>query len=543
MKKLLLSLPIVLGLIWAGTSWYVGQQTESVLQQFIDRQNEQTASQGMTQEIVSYERGAFGAKAITKLKMSKPPLNEIVGEVQFMNDIVNGPVFFGGASPVQFGMSRINTRLDMESLDEEKRQWLTTAFEGKQPMESHAVVGFSGNSDYHVTVNPMKLDQDGTTFVMDGAEMSGSSTADMAGKFDVHVGKLEVKEANSTFTMPSLDATGDITDMVAGQAVGSFDMHAPQVSVQAEGTTEPFVFDANIKTSSDVKDDAVEGKLNLVMDSIKGANDALSKLDYSIEFQGLNIEGLNAINQLQAEMANMQNQMDWNDEAMETPEGQQKMQELMTNISQKSEQLIDAIFSKLLKADKSHMHHVLMAESPKGKANADIDLTYTGQGSPGMMELVSYGPNDWAKMMKGKIMLDIDQTMLPEGFDMMVMPYMEQGLVAQDGDRLKTSIELAGDNVTLNGKQMSFADLLQILSPSGAGMMEEGGDAELGIPEDLMQKIQQEGLTPEVMQLLEESDDVPRETVEMFKQLQQIQQDVEEGKMPEDEKQPDEEKK
>ena len=534
MKKLLLSVPVVLGVVWAGTSWYVGQQTESVLQQFIDRQNEQTAPQGITQEIVSYERGTFGAKAITKLKMATPPLNELVGEIQFVNEITNGPVFFGGGSPVQFGMSRIDSHLDMESLDEEKRQWLQAAFAGKQPIESQAVVSFSGNSDYHVTVNPMKTDQDGVTLVMEGAELSGTSTADMTGKFNAHLGKLEVKDASSAFTMPSMDIVGDIAGMVAGQAVGSFDMRAPQVSVLAEGATEPFVFDASIKTDSDVKDEAVDGKLNLVMNNIQGANDALSKLDYTIEFQGLNIEGLKTINQLEVEMANMQSQMDWNSEAMETPEGQQKMQELMTAISQKSEQLVDAIFSKLLKSDKSRMHHVLMAESPKGKANADIDLTYTGQGSPGMMELVSYGPNDWAKMMKGKVVLDIDQTMLPEGFDMLVMPYMEQGLVAQDGDKLKTSIELGGENVTLNGTQMSFADLVQILAPGGSSMMEEGGDAELGIPEDLMQKIQEEGLTPEVMELLEESDDVPRETVEMFKQLQQIQQNVQEGKMPEE---------
>lgn len=537
MKKLLLSVPVVLGIVWAGSSWFVGQQTESELRHFIDRQNEQTAAEGIEQEVVSYEKGLFGAKAVTKLKVNKPPLDEMFGELQFVNDITNGPVFFGGGNPVQFGMARINTRLDTEALAEEKRQWVTTAFEGKQPFDAYSVLGFGGNTVSHVVLNPMKIDQDGATIVLEGAEIDGDTNADMMGKFTGHVGKLEVKEASSTFTMPSLDVTGDVAGVVGGQMLGSFEVRAPQVSVLAEGTTEPFVFDMNIQSNSDVKDGAAEGKVKLLLDNVKGSNDVLSKLDYSLDFQGLDVEGLKAVNQLQVEMANMQSQMDWNGEAMETPEGQQKMQELMANISQKSEQMVGAIFSKLLKTDKSRMHHVLMAESPKGKLNADIDLTYTGQGSPGMMELVSYGPNDWAKMMKGKIMLDTDQAMLPEGFDMLVMPYMEQGLIAQDGDKLKTSIELAGENVTLNGKQMSFADLVQMLAPAGAGegMMGEGADADLGIPEDLMQKIQQEGLTPEVIQLLEESDDVPPETVEMFKQLQQIQQDVQEGKLPEEE--------
>ncbi len=56
---------------------------------------------------------------------------------------------------------------------------------------------------------------------------------------------------------------------------------------------------------------------------------------------------------------------------------------------------------------------------------------------------------------------------------------------------------------------------------------------DMGIPEDLMKKIEAEGITPEIIQLLEESDDVPKETVEVMKQLQQMQQQMGEGKLPE----------
>ncbi len=183
-----------------------------------------------------------------------------------------------------------------------------------------------------------------------------------------------------------------------------------------------------------------------------------------------------------------------------------------------------------------------MAESPKGKLNASIDLTYTGKEPPKLMEMVSYGPNDWAKMMKGKILLDADKAILPEGTDMMVAPLAEQGLLKQEGEKITAQLELAGENAVLNGKQMPFADLLQLLAPNmGGGMTEEGGDMsgsanDMGIPEDLMQRIQDEGLTPEIMQMLEESDDVPPETLEMFKQLQQMQQGMDEGAEPAEKK-------
>jgi hypothetical protein len=80
---------------------------------------------------------------------------------------------------------------------------------------------------------------------------------------------------------------------------------------------------------------------------------------------------------------------------------------------------------------------------------------------------------------------------------------------------------------------MRFSDLLHMISPPAAENTAEGNiNAAPDIPEDIMLKIQQEGLTPEVMQLLEERDDVPAETAEMFRQLQQLQQEMQAGNMP-----------
>jgi hypothetical protein len=123
--------------------------------------------------------------------------------------------------------------------------------------------------------------------------------------------------------------------------------------------------------------------------------------------------------------------------------------------------------------------------------------------------------------------------MLPEPFVMMLMPFIQQGIVVEEGSKLKATIELAGESVILNGTQMRFTDLLHMISPPAAENTAEGNiNAAPDIPEDIMLKIQQEGLTPEVMQLLEERDDVPAETAEMFRQLHQLQQEMQAGNMP-----------
>lgn len=533
MNKLLLSIPVVLLAAWGGVTWYVGQQTETSLKQFIDQQNQATAHNGAHQELVSYEKGLLSSKAVTKVTFDAPPLNEMIGEVKFINDIQNGPVFFGGGSLAQFGSARIDTRLDMDSLDQEKRQWLMTAFEGKQPLEGHTVIGFGGNTGYDFTINPIKVDN-GSTIMTEAINLHGSMTPEMTGDIAIRGGKVEIKDNASHVSFPSIQLDGDITGMVGGQALGNFDIKMPGVSILAEGTTVPTSFDLAMQTSSDVKDNELAGKVAAQVGNIQGVEDALNKLDYTLDVQGLDVAGLEELGKLQADMESHQSQMNWNADAMETPEGQQKQQELMDKINQTAEQVMEVAFGKVLKTGKSHLRSTLLAESAKGKLNADVDLTYAGQGAPKLMEMASFGPDEWGKMLKGKITLDADKSMLPAGFDMLVTPYEQQGLVKVEGGKLKSDLELAGDKATLNGKQMSFSELAKLVIPQGSAAGMEGGDPNMGIPEDLMQKINQEGLTPEVIQLLEESDDVPRETVEMLKQLQQIQQDTQSGKMPEE---------
>ena len=48
-----------------------------------------------------------------------------------------------------------------------------------------------------------------------------------------------------------------------------------------------------------------------------------------------------------------------------------------------------------------------------------------------MQDLISYGPDDWATMAKGMVVLTIDRSMLPEPFVMMLMPSIQQGIIVE----------------------------------------------------------------------------------------------------------------
>jgi hypothetical protein len=100
-------------------------------------------------------------------------------------------------------------------------------------------------------------------------------------------------------------------------------------------------------------------------------------------------------------------------------------------------------------------------------------------------------------------LLDADKAILPEGTEMLLSPLSSQGLLTLDGEKIKSEAVLDGENIVLNGKSMPFADLIQSLVPAGAPSGEAAGStegnstaADLGIPPDLMQRIDKEGLTP-----------------------------------------------
>lgn len=532
MKKLLLSVPVALLVAWGGASWYIGQQTESALQQFIDQQNESSAASGISQELVSYEKSAFGATAVTKMTAETPPLDEMIGEVRFINEIQNGPVFFGGAELVEFGMSRIHTTLDMDSLGEEQRKVIEQVFAGKAPLEANSIINFDGSTRYEVSSSPLKSDMEGLALEIDSMTMSGVSSQDMTGDISVQTGKISLSDPASHFTIPSMTVTGKITGMVGGQMLGNFDIKAPQVSALSAGATEAFVFDLGVQADSELEEDGLTGRMALQMDNIQGSNDMLSKLHYKLDFAGMDVEGLSEINRLQAEMQSLQSQLDWDSESMETPEGRQKIQEVMDGMNNKVGEIVTVLFGKVLKTDKTRLHNVLHAESPNGNLDADIDLTYLGKGEPDMNVLASYGPDEWAQMFRGKLVLDADKSILTMGLDMLLKPYVQQGLMSDEGEKFSTSVELDGsDTIRVNSQQMAFSELLQMfgLNMQEPGQGEGNPAADLGIPEDLMEKINNEGLTPEVMQILEESDDVPQETVDMLRQLRQMQEEMQSG--------------
>ena len=375
MKKIvtLLSIPVVLAVVWGGASWYIGQQTETLVKDQMAKSNELLAKSGVKQELVSYEKGLTGSKAITKIKFDNPMLAESFGDLQIVNEIQNGPIFFGGGSGISTGLSRWRTTLDTQVLPAETQQKIKEIFEARPPFEASTIVGFGNTASYVINVNPAIVKENGETVLsVAGVTAEGvSDTQDFTGTMHLQMGKLVAGSAAENLTIPALDAKADVKGMIATQMLGTVDIKAPQVAIQTAGLPEPATFDASIQTDTQQQNNDVNSKLALKADNIniKGLPNSLTSASYTVDMQGLNVAGLEEIGKIQGELQNLQSQIDWNAEAMETPDGQKKQQEIIAQMGQISEKLLNTIFAKVLQSDKTQVHQALNLVNQKGKIN------------------------------------------------------------------------------------------------------------------------------------------------------------------------------
>lgn len=526
-KIILLVIPVALLLLWAGANWYLGQQTQSVLQAFISQQNQQLTGLGIAQELVSYEKNLFDATAITRLNLNTPGIPSAMDTILLRHTISSGPLLVGSSHLIDLGLAQINTQVALDKLDANQRQWLVTAFNGQVPFTSKTLIGFHQDANFIVKANPLAFTQDTTNYRVTGVTLTGS-TDTRTMQVQTELAQLIIKKPDITYTFPKAYLQISTQDLSAEAPVLKGQLQVPQLAIAAQDTTESLIADLTADLDSVTQNKALTGQLTISLTNIKGIKEVFKQVNYQLNMQQLNVLGLQHFFGLQSEIRNTTKQLEWNAEALETPEGQQKQQELMNTLNSKSEQALDTLFNQALQPDKTRISTNLQTQSAQGNMQMGADLIYVPREKMNIMKLLDYGLGDWLGLFKGKLNLQAAKAALPQGVDTLLQPYVQQGLMLSTPDQVSSAIELKGDTVEVNGKNLTRAQWLKLLAPSLQNQAPNTSPIsqtarDLGIPEDLMQLIDQQGLTPEIMQLLEESDDVPAETVSILKQLLQTQ--------------------
>ena len=529
MKKLLgflLFLIILALVIWGGATWFIGQETEKQLRQQIESSN--AANQGLAKmELVEYKKTSFlGAQATTKITTGVPFIDDILADASIITEIKHGPAILTD-SGVEFAASKWTSHIDLDSLDEEVMGYITELFGDKNPLLAETLIGFDEKAHYTLTM-PALSQEGAANFEIDGLTITGTqSLQDKTGLATLTIGEMHLQDQTLEAIIPSITANLDIKGFIGSQILGSSTILAPAIKLKPASGGE-IRFDLSAETNTQQKDDEVNGTMTLIANNVTEPSNTIKLVNYDINYQGLSAAGLNELSNIEAELNNLQSQLLWNMDATKNPEGQDKMMAIIEKMQQTTQQMIKVLFDKVLIATKSQINQSLKLSGDKGNSTLDTEFVYTGNKDkqPVDVDKMMLGDLSGAlNIIAGTINIDIDKSMLPPEISMIVGMGVAQGIAKDENDKFSLHTSLTDGEITLNGETMSMEELIAKFSPKAPADI-SNPNSSLPLPADIEKRIQEEGLTPEILQDLAESDDVDPEVLKQLEELNRLMESV-----------------
>ena len=506
--------------LWGGATWYLGQETEKRIKQQIESSNESHTSLGRV-ELVEYKKTSFtDATAITKITTGVPFVDDILADANIVTKIKHGPIILSD-SGVEFAASKWTSSIDLDTLNDDAAAFVTELFGDKNPILADASIGFDNTATYSLKIPA--LSQEGeANFAIDGLTISGTqSLQNQTGPAKVIIGEMHLQDPTLEVIIPSVTADLDIQGFIDSQMLGTTKISAPNIKIKPIALGEDIRFDLDATSSQQQSNDEITGNLHLLANNIIEPSETVKNVDFDINYQGLSATGLNEYANLEAEVNNLQKQLMWNMDATKNPEGQQKMLDLIGQIQQVTQQMVKVFFDKVVIPTKAQINQAVKISGDKGESTLNAEFIYTGgkeQQNIDIDKLILGDISGLLKVIAGTVDVNIDKAMLPEQLSMMLKMAAMQNITKNEADNFSLNASMTDGKITLNGETMKFEDFIAKFSPAAAPQ-ENDPNASLQLPADIEKRIQAEGLTDDIMQDLEESDDVDPAVLQQLKEF------------------------
>lgn len=519
----LLVLMILAGAGWAGATWFIGQETEKYLRANLDDSNVETDSPVM-QRLVSYENTSFRtAKLITHLTFGIPIIDNVLEDANWIVNIQHGPLVLQD-NALKPAASYWDVSLDMTSLDEDARATLMDWFGEQAPLFGNVIVQFDKNIDFNLVLSAInKQDANGAISIAGGHVNGQVLMPEAHSVAKITLDQAYMRTIDYELSVPVINADINMTGYAGTQVLGSNSVIANNVKITPVGAAQSITLDILQQSSNDAENGLLSGNGSLVFENINEASGTFKNIKINSDFAGLDVEGLDQVSVLQSEINAQQKQLLWNMDATHSPEGQDKMMDLSAQIQALNEQLFAVLFDKVLVANQSQLKAGFMLNGNKGDADASLDLRYVGGNKAITINDVMLGKtDDLLSAFELSLSGQSDKSILNKEFSVLMEMLTLQGILTEKGKKFQIDASMRDSLIALNGKPMSFDELTMLFMPQEAAMLESVDT--MAIPPDIEQRIQEEGLSPEVMQILEESEDINPVLLQQLKELSDMQQ-------------------
>ncbi len=525
MKKLLI---LILFLIfsWAGSTWFIGNETESLLKTYMQNTKNAYAKMGVDTNfhIKNYKKSFLKSTATTVMSLNTgdPAIDELFGELQFNNSISHGPILFTNTSP-SFGTAHIHSELDVSSLESETQDLIKKLFADKNPLTGTIIFGLSDSADYDLSIPAVDVKEGKSQFSLkEGIHITGTiNKTTLMGTTNSTIGALHIIDDGLNIDTSASSVEVDMQGMIAGQMIGLIHFVTPSVKITGDDVP-PLSFGLDLLSDTRrAGDKALDGDIKIIASNIEAPID-MSEIKLSTSFKALQVKGLEQLAAIQKDVQQLQSStMSENMSANEQEALMEKLQNLPN--------IMTVAVQNTLKKDKTELQVKADIASKQGNSLLDINARYIGNGADiNLEELITGGLASVQKIINVNIDFSAPKAMITSTPAVFFLPsLLKQGVITENTDNFSLKAIFDTDSIDLNGKSMRADDFVELMETLGLG---GGGNDELPVGIELPEgaDIPMDGLPPALLEELSkqtdeelEAQEVPKEIIEQIKKMQE----------------------
>ena len=394
MKKILGSL-IAAATIWAGTTAYIGSQTEGNLQEQVNNINKLYANKGIQYKLNNYEKSFLNSKVSIEVVVTDPNVQAIVKDTIKLPlvmdyNIEHGPIFFQNG--LGMGAAKVHQEIMLSSLlsDESKEEFLSLIKDDIH-IKSDMIISFTNNANYQVTSDAVKIDQEGKSFTMTPLHGDGEMNLEtFSGKSNINVASLEFKESGSQngLSIKNLLFNVDVDEFIGDSImVGAVNISMDNLSIKDDSnpkmekiSLQPSIKILTKKDSEKTISTMIEGSVELGETKLPDELPPLKTVHASMHMDAMGIEGLMEFQQATQEMQESQAKLL---SKMQSSSGDNKeMQKIFEEFGTLQETMMSKMIhslNTLLVKDQTRIGYSFDIETKEKKqSDAKLEVQYTG---------------------------------------------------------------------------------------------------------------------------------------------------------------------
>lgn len=503
MKKSLVAVGVIvaLGVVWTGSSWYIGKQLEGRMAQLVQQANSELTKSlpeaGIVISYENYQRGLFDSQMQLVLKNAADTKNPLLpaGETIVFNEkITHGPLpglkhlsFMPAMASVQSELAKNNTTQPLFDITNDKSL-----------INAVTQVSFDGATSSVINLIPIDYTKDKNHFVFSGSTMTAD--ADAKGdkiKFELNAASGSISTVSEigqpvqvNFNGISLATDSQLT--VADLRVGTQKVGLQNLTLNVDGketaALNGLMLTGSTELQADKKNIALQADYTL--DSLKAQGQDFGSGKLSMKVNNLDAEALGTVSKVYAQESQ---RLLADPETMQDPE----------LYSQKMVEALVATFPQLLKGNPSLSIAPLSWKNTKGEATFNLALALK---EPQQSDVIP----DTAETMLGRYLSSLDtRLVIPMDMAIQLVSQVAQlegatpeeaekaateqvkGLAAMgqmfhitkvEDNNITATLTFADNKAALNGEAVPLSDLLGAL-PIGLSSEEEEEAPSLTEPE------------------------------------------------------------